>query len=102
MGRLFNLRYRYTDNFIVFNNRKFIGHNKDIYPSHLHVEKANRLDDQANYLDLTFIKGDNNRLYTKLYDKHEDFNFKFLSSNIPYDPSFGVYIWKICKMVHIL
>ena len=51
-------------------------------------EKANRLDDQANYLELIFITGKNNRLYTKLYDKRDDFNFHivnipFLSSYIP-------------------
>ena len=43
-------------------------------------------DDLANYLDLTFIIESNNRLYTKLYDKRDDFdfhivNFPFLSSN---------------------
>ena len=65
----------------------------DIYPSELNVEKANRLDDQASYLDLTFIIGKNNRLYTKLYDKRDDFNFHivnftFLSSNVPSGPSY--------------
>ena len=44
--------------------------------------------DEANYLDLTFIIGNNNRLYTKLFDKRDDFefyivNFPFLSNNIP-------------------
>ena len=59
------------------------------------AEKANTSDDLANYLDFTFIIGSNNRLYTKLYDKHDDFdfhivNFPFLSSNIPSSPSYGV------------
>ena len=32
------------------------GHNvKEVYPSELNVEEANEPDDQANYLDLTFI-----------------------------------------------
>ena len=53
----FNLRYRYIDDLIVFNNKKFTDYVKDIYPSELNVEKANRLDDQANYLDLTFTTG---------------------------------------------
>ena len=61
---------------------------KEIYPSQLTIEKANTSDDLANYLDLTFIIGRNNRLYTKLYDKRDDFdfhivNFSFLLSNIP-------------------
>ena len=41
---------------------------------------------------LTFIVGNNNRLYTKLYDERDDFNFHtvnvpFLSSNILSGPS---------------
>ena len=31
LARSFNLCYRYTDDLIVFNNRKFIGYVKDIY-----------------------------------------------------------------------
>ena len=53
-------------------------------------------------ITLTFIIGNNNRLYTKLYDKHDDFNFHivnflFLSSNIPSDPSYGVYISQLIR-----
>ena len=74
----------------------------DIYPSELNIEKANRLDDQANCLDLTFIIGNNNRLYTKLYDKRDDFNihivsFPFLSSKIPSGTSYGVYISQLIR-----
>ena len=88
----FNLCYRYIDNLIVFNNKILIDA-KDIYSSELNVEKANRFDDQANYLDLTFIICKNNRLYTKLYDKRDDFNFHIvnfplLSSNVPSGPSY--------------
>ena len=80
---------------IVFNIEKFINYVKDIYPSELNVEKASRLDDQANYLDLTFIIGNNNRLYARLYDKCDDFKFHivkfpFLSSNILSGPTYSV------------
>ena len=85
LARSFNLCYRYIDDLIVFNNKKFGDYVKEIYPSQLTVEKANTSDDLANYLDLTFIIESNNRLYTKLYDKRDDFdfhivNFPFLSS----------------------
>ena len=73
LARSFNLCYRYTDDLIVFSNKKFGDCVKGIYPFQLAVEKANTSDDQANYLDLTFITGNNNRLYTKLYDKRDDF-----------------------------
>ena len=108
LARSFNLCYRYIDDLIVFSNKKFGDHVKKIYPSQLTVEKANTSDDLANYLDLTFIIESNNRLYTKLYDKRDDFhfhivNFPFLSSNIP--PSLWCLYFpvdKICKVLLIL
>ena len=83
-------------------NKKFGDYVKEIYPSQLTVEKANTSDDLANYVDLTFIIESNNRLYTKLYDKRDDFdfhtiNFPFLSSNIPSSPSYGVYICQLIR-----
>ena len=102
LARLFNLCYRYIDDLIVFNNKKFEDYVKEIYPSQLTVDKANTSDDLANYLDLTFIIESNNQLYTKLYDKRDDFdfhivNFPFLSSNIPSSPSYGVYISQLIR-----
>ena len=73
---------------IVFNNKKFLDYLKEIYPSQLTVEKANKSDHLADYLDLTFIIDSGGKLSTRLYDKRDDFdfhivNFPFLSSNIP-------------------
>ena len=70
---------------------------KEIYLSQLTAEKANTSDELANYLNLTFIIGRNNRFYTKPYDKRNDFdfhivNFPFLSSSIASSPSYGVNI----------
>ena len=98
----FNLCYRYIDDLIVFINKKFEDYVKEIYPSQLTVEKANTSDDLADYLDLTLIIESNNRLYTKLYDKRDDFdfhivNFPFLSSNIPSHPSYDVYISQLIR-----
>ena len=58
------------------------------------VEKANKSDHLADYLDLTFIIDSGGKLSTRLYDKRDDFdfhivNFPFLSSNIPFGPSYG-------------
>ena len=77
---------------IVFNNKKFLDYLKEIYPSLLTVEKANKSDHLADYLDLTFIIDSGGKLSTRLYDKRDNFdfhivNFPFLSSNIPSDPS---------------
>ena len=92
LARSFNLCYRYIDDLIVFNNKKFLDYLKEIYPSQLTVEKANKSDHLADYLDLTFIIDSGGKLSTRLYDKHDDFdfhivNFPYLSSNIPSGPS---------------
>ena len=55
LARSFNLCYRYIDDLIVFNNKKFGDYVKEIYPSQLTVKKANTSDDLANYLDLRRI-----------------------------------------------
>ena len=76
--------------------------------SQLTVEKANKSDHLADYLDLTFIIDSGGKLSTRLYDKRDDFdfhivNFPFLSSNIPSGPShkrcvhFAAH--KICTML---
>ena len=102
LARLFNLCYRYIDDLIVFNNKKFLDYVKEIYPSQLTVEKANKSDHLADYLDLTFIIDSGGKLSTRLYDKRDDFdfhivNFPYLSSNIPSGPSYGVYISQLIR-----
>ena len=72
----------YTDDLIVFNNKKFGDYVKEIYLPQLTAEKANTSDDLVNYLDLTFILGRNKRLYTKLCDKRDDFDFHIV--NFPF------------------
>ena len=102
LARSFNLCYRYIDDLIVFNNKKFLDYLKEIYPSQLTVEKANKSDHLADYLDLTFIIDSGGKLSTRLYDKRNDFdfhivNFPYLSSNIPSGPSYGVYISQLIR-----
>ena len=103
LARLLYLCYRYKADLIVFNNKKFLDYLKEIYPSQLTVEKANKPYHLADYLDLTFIMDSGGKLYsTRLYDKHDDFdfhivNFLFLSSSIPSGPSYGVYILQLIR-----
>ena len=102
LARSFNLCYRYSDDLIVFNNKKFLDYLKEIYPSQLTVQKANKSDYLEDYLDLTFIIDSGGTLLTRLYDKRDDFdfhivNFPFLSSNIPSGPSYGVYILQLIR-----
>ena len=102
LARSFNLCYRYIDDLIVLNNKKFLDYLREIYLSQLTVEKANKSDHLADYLDLTFIIHSEGKLSTRLYDKRDDFefhivNFPFLFSNIPSGPSYGVYISQLIR-----
>ena len=102
LARSFNLCYRYIDGLIAFNNKKFLDYLEEIYASELTVEKANKSDHLAGYLDLTFIIDSGGKLSTRLYDKRDDFdfhigNFPFLSRNIPSGPSYGVYISQLIR-----
>ena len=50
LAKSFNLYYRYTDDLIGFNDKKFLDFLKEVYPSQLTVEKANKSDNLADYL----------------------------------------------------
>ena len=102
LARSFNLCCKYIDDLIVFNNKTFLDYLKEIYPSRLTVEKANKSDHLPDYLDLTIIIDSGGKLPTRLYDKHDDFdfhivNFPFLSNNIPSGSSYGVYISQLLR-----
>ena len=102
LARSFNLCYRYIDDLIVFNKKKFMDYLKEVYLSQLTAEEPNESDHLANYLDLRFMVDSGGKLSTRLYDKRDDFdfyivNFQFLSSNIPSGPSYGVYISQLIR-----
>ena len=92
-----NIFYIYFDGFIVFTKEKFI-----YYVKELNFEKADRSDNQVNCLDLTLVIGNNNRLYTRLNDKRDVFNFHivdflFLLSKIPSGHSYVVCISQLIR-----
>ena len=102
LARSLNLCYRHIVDLIVFNNNKFLDYLKEIYPSQLTVEKADKSDHLAGYFDLTFIIDSRGKLSTRLCDKRDDFdfhivNFPFLYNNIPSGPSYGVYISQLIR-----
>ena len=90
------------DHLILFNYKKFLDYEiptvpiyylakylylKEIYPSQITVEKTNKSDHLADYLDLTSIIDSGGKLSSRLHDKRDEFdfhivNFPFLSSNI--------------------
>jgi hypothetical protein len=50
-------------------------------------------------LDLYLEIDTKGKLNTKLYDKRDDFNFPFLSNNIPFAPRYGVYVSQLAHML---
>ena len=102
LARKFNLSYRYTDDLISFNNKRFKEFVSDIYPNELTISETTESTSIASYLDLLFIRDKRNNITTKLYDKRDAFgfhivNFLFMSSNIPSAPAYGVYASQLIR-----
>ena len=98
----FNLSYRYIDDLISFNNKRFKDFISDIYPKELTISDTTESTSVASYLDLLFIRDNSNNITTKLYDKRDTFgfhivNFPFMSSNIPSAPAYGVYASQLIR-----
>ena len=102
LARKFNLSYRYIDDLISFNNKRFKEFISDIYPKKLTISETTESTSVASYLDLLFIRDNSNNITTKLYDKRDTFifhivNFPFMSSNIPSAPAYGVYASQLIR-----
>ena len=102
LARRFNLSYRYTDDLISFNNKRFKEFISDIYPKELTISETTESTSVASYLDLLFTRDRSNNITTKLNDKRDAFgfhivNFPFMSSNIPSAPAYGVYASQLVR-----
>ena len=102
LARKFNLSYRYIDDLISFNNKRFKEFISDIYAKELTISETTESTSVASYLDLLFIRDNSNNITTKLYDKRDTFgfhivNFPFMSSNIPSAPAYGVYASQLIR-----
>ena len=103
LARKFNLSYRYIDDLISFNNKRFKKFISDIYPKELTISETTESTSIASYLDLLFIQDKSNNIKTKLYDKRDTFgfhivNFPLMSSNIPSASAYGVYASQLIRM----
>ena len=86
----------------LFNNTGFNELISDIYPKELTISETTESTSIVSYLDLLFIRDKNNNITTKLYDKRDTFgfhivNFRFMSSNIPSTPAYGVYASQLIR-----
>ena len=101
----FNSTSRYLDDLLNIDNDFFDSMVNRVYPSELHLNKANMSDTEASFLDLhlsildSFVK-------TKIYDKRDDFdfdivNFPFLDGDVPRSTSYGVYISQLIRFARV-
>ena len=69
LARKFSLSYRYIDDLISFNNKRFKEFISDIYPKELIISETTESTSITSYLDPLFIRDKSNNIMTKLYDK---------------------------------
>ena len=94
LARRFNLSYRYTDNLISFNNKRFKEFISDIYPKELTISETTESTSVASYLDLLFTRDRSNNITTKLHDKRDAFGFHIV--NFPFMSSTSISLWCLC------
>ena len=77
----------------------------NVYPSELTLKKTSESDNKLSYLDIS-ISICNSKYVTEVYDKRDAFNFNifnfpYMSSNIPANPTYGVYISQLIRISRI-
>ena len=67
--------YRYIDDLVSFNNKRFREFISHIYPKELAISETTEFTSVASYLDLLFTWDENNNITIKLDDKPDAFGF---------------------------
>ena len=101
MYKLCTGMFRYIDDLLALNNPNFAKFVAKIYPKFLVLNKENKKDNKATFLDLE-IKVHNGRFITNLYDKRDAFDFDIvknmnLSGNVPFSKSHGVVVGQLLR-----
>ena len=102
---VFNSTSRYLDDLLNIDNPYFDRFVSQIYPSELQLNKANRSETEAPFLDL-HLSISNGFVSSKIYDKRDDFdfdivNFPFLDEDIQRAHSYGVYISQLNRFARV-
>ena len=75
-----------------------------IYPTELHLNKANSSVTEAPFLVLN-LSITNGIVYSKIYDKRDDFNFEIVNfpfdGDVPRSPSYGIYISQLIRFARV-
>ena len=71
----------------------------------LTLKKTTESNSRISYLDIS-ISICNNKYVTEVYDKRENFNFNivnypYMCSNIPANPTYGVYVSQLVRISRI-
>ena len=80
VSNAFNTTSRYLDYILNINNVYFDNMVSQIYRSELQLNKANTPDTEAAFLDL-HLSISNDIVSTKIYNKHDDFDFEIVISH---------------------
>ena len=99
----FNSTSRYLDDLLIIDNRSFEGMVNQLYPPELQLNRAYTSDTEAPFLDL-HLSISNGFVSSKIYDKHDDFDFDIV--NFPFlgvsrCPSYGVYISQLIRCARV-
>ena len=102
LAKSFSYTFRYIDDVLSLNNKKFIDNVHRIYPPELEIKDTTDSSTSASYLDLFLQRNQHGQLTTKLYDKRDDFNFPivnfpYMDSNIPASPTYGIYMSQLIR-----
>ena len=105
MAKRFSNTVRYIDDLLTLNNSHFEEEIPNIYPSELTLKKTCESDTKLSYLDIS-ISICSSKYVTEVYDKRDAFNFNivnfpYMSSNIPANPTYGVYILQLIRISRI-
>ena len=78
LAKMFNNTFRYIDDLMCLNNKHFSEFIDKIYPNELELKETTESPNSASYLDVIF-KVQDNQLFSKLYDKRDDFSFDIVN-----------------------
>ena len=99
----------YIGDVLSINNPEFENYLDKMNLVQLENKDTTKSNTSASNLDFLLSIGGNSRLYTSIYDKHNDFNFHILvrnflflimSSNIPASSANGVLISGLTRYAH--
>ena len=94
MAKGFSDTVRYIDDLLTLNNSTFEEEMPNTYPPELTLKRTSESDTNLSYLLVYVVVN-----VTEVYDKRDAFNFNihvvnflYMSSNIPANPTCGIYV----------